>query len=89
VLLYDTHAKYISYKCCKFSWKYPDAAGPHGRTVYKYFKRLLASVSILDSKRMCRRYAKEKIDGSGARLIISPRKSCHDLYSRICLLSAW
>lgn len=75
MLLYDIHTKYISYKSCKFRLKYPNAAVPYGRTFYKYLKRLCASGSTLDSKRTCRRCAKEKLDGSGARLVISPRKS--------------
>jgi hypothetical protein len=75
LLLYDTHAKYISYKCCKFCWKYPDAAVPYTRIFYKYRKRLLALGSSLDSKSKYIRYLKEKLDGSRAKLVISPRKS--------------
>jgi len=82
-VLYDTFAKYNSYKCCrKFQWNFPDAPLQPDQTICIYLKLFRARRNTPASTGTCG----EKLDENGALLeTYTCKEQRHDrLFSMKC-----
>lgn len=77
----NTFSKHASWKECRqeFCKKYPASAVPCKTTIYKTVERFRTTGSVLNKKKVRRRYVltTEKLDEIGAQIETSPTKSLH------------
>jgi len=83
VFICNTFLKYASWQIChrKFCKKYPDSKVPCKRTVYRIVEKFRETGSVLDKKKVRRRFVltEEKLDEIGAQIETCPGKSLHRL----------